>query len=319
VRRRIALTSLSLLLMTLAGPLWSACDNGDPDALQWLDRMSHSLREVSYSGVFTYEHGTFIQTLRISHTVNAGIESDRLTRLTGDGGTVVRTEHPLDCIHPGSRLVRIGDGFDSASTGCGLAAHYRLKLGPQDLVAGRPVQLLNVLPRDMYRYGYQMALDMETGLLLRSQTMAQDGKILERFQFADLEIGGGKREGTQVDVMHIAHHADAGTAAPGGAAATSAWQVRWVPEGFTMTAGDSHSAQDKTYTDGLAVFSVFLEPMQRQIQPGEGRARTGGTTAYTRGLQLAGRPVLVTVVGEVPINTARMVADSVNWVLVGAN
>ena len=86
-----------------------------------------------------------------------------------------------------------------------------------------------------------------------------------------------------------------------------------------MTAGDSHSAQDKTYTDGLAVFSVFLELMQRQIQPGEGRARTGGTTAYTRGLQLAGRPVLVTVVGEVPINTARIVADSVNWVLVGAN
>ena len=39
--------------------------------------------------------------------------------------------------------------------------------------------------------------------------------------------------------------------------------------------------------------------------------RTGGTTSYTRGMHLAGRPVLLTVIGEVPLNTARMVADSI--------
>jgi sigma-E factor negative regulatory protein RseB len=31
-------------------------------------------------------------------------------------------------------------------------------------------------------------------------------------------------------------------------------------------------------------------------------------------MRIAGQPVLVTVIGEVPVNTARMVADSVNWV-----
>ena len=41
--------------------------------------------------------------------------------------------------------------------------------------------------------------------------------------------------------------------------------------------------------------------------------RDGSTVSYTRGMQLEGRPVLVTVIGEVPINTARMVADSVRW------
>ncbi len=41
--------------------------------------------------------------------------------------------------------------------------------------------------------------------------------------------------------------------------------------------------------------------------------RSGGTTSYTRGMKLSGQPVLVTVIGEVPVNTARMVADSVAW------
>ncbi len=50
-----------------------------------------------------------------------------------------------------------------------------------------------------------------------------------------------------------------------------------------------------------------------EIRPGEGLIRQGGTTTYTRGLRVAGQPVLVTVIGEVPVNTARMVADSVIW------
>ncbi len=70
----------------------------------------------------------------------------------------------------------------------------------------------------------------------------------------------------------------------------------------------------KTYTDGLAVFSVFVEILDRDMPPGEGHVKQGGTTTYTRGLRLSNSPVLVTVIGEVPLATARMVADSVRWV-----
>jgi sigma-E factor negative regulatory protein RseB len=303
------------LLGLLAVPVWGACSAGDARALHWLDRMSHSLREVSYQGVFTYEHGSSMQTLRISHSVDGGVESEHLTRLTGTGGSVMRAEHPLDCIHPGSRLLRISEGFEKDLDNCGLAAYYQLKLGPRDLVAGRYAQVLTVLPRDMYRYGYQMALDTETGLLLKSQTMAQDGKILERFQFADLELGLEREPGTQVDVLHHAQHDDHAHLAPArpAVAGRDAWHAAWVPEGFTLTRGEAHSQLDKTYTDGLAVFSVYLEPMQQGVQPGEGRARQGGTTAYSRGKQLGGKSILVTVVGEVPINAARLVAESIVW------
>ena len=89
--------------------------------------------------------------------------------------------------------------------------------------------------------------------------------------------------------------------------------MQWVPSGFIDTDSPVQAAGRRTYTDGLAVFSVFMEELGREIRPGEGVVRNGGTVSYTRGLELSGRPVLVTVIGEVPVNTARMVADSVGW------
>ena len=73
------------------------------------------------------------------------------------------------------------------------------------------------------------------------------------------------------------------------------------------------SGSSRSYTDGLAVFSVFLEELGREMRPGEGVVRRGATISYTRGMQLAKTPVLVTVIGEIPVNTARMVADSIGW------
>jgi sigma-E factor negative regulatory protein RseB len=306
-----------LVLVSFVGPAWSDCRDADKTALRWLDRMSRSLRETSYQGVFTYQHGLSMQAMRITHSVKNNIETEEVTRLSGNGERVVRTEHPLDCIHPGHRLVRLGALYSETSADCGIADYYRLKMGNLKRVAGRSAVSLHVLPRDMYRYGYQIAIDSETGLLLKTQTIAQDGRVLERFQFADLKIGAVESDGTQVDVIHNASHdfhAQPNFAEQDDTAGH--WLVEWVPQGFVLTQGDTSSSRDKTFTDGLAVFTVFLEQLPELPEPGEGRARQGGTTAYTRGMTVSGQSVLVTVLGEVPMNTARMVADSIAW---GAN
>ena len=313
-------TLIASTVLILAAPLsvaQPACGPVDKEALAWLDRMSRSLRETSYSGVFTYQHGGSIQAMRITHSVRGNVETEQVTRLSGAPSQVVRTEHPLDCIHPGNRLVRLGEAYQGGINDCGLSAHYRLKVGSVKRIAGRRAVMISVLPRDMYRYGYQMALDSETGLLLKSQTMALDGRVLERFQFAEVKIGDVAPDGTQVDVIHEAEHSHVTT--PAESTSSIAWGVGWLPEGFMLTAGSVNSPHDKTFTDGLAVFTVYLESMPRLAEPGEGHAREGGTTAYTRGLRITGEPTLVTVLGEVPINTARRVADSIAWAGDSAN
>jgi len=296
------------LSLCVSGGVVAQCPEADERALQWLDKMSHSLREVSYQGVVTLQRGSEMRVVQLSHTVDDDGSSEVLTELTGHGARVERKAHPLHCIHPGIKLLRA-----DASDRCGIAAQYRVHVTDGDRVAGRDAVQLIIEPRDMYRYGYVMTLDKDTGLLLKAQTVTNGNKILETMQFAQLSYTDPVPAASQVHVVHEAHHSgpestarDEGVSRP--------WTVGWLPRGFTATDSTLGTGGRRTYTDGLAVFSIFLEDLDHAIQPGEGEVKKGGTTTYTRGMRLGDQPVLVTVIGEVPVNTARMVADSVRWV-----
>lgn len=77
----------------------------------------------------------------------------------------------------------------------------------------------------------------------------------------------------------------------------------------------SHAAvvQARTYTDGLSTFSIFVEQPKGEIRLGEGMVNRGATLAYTRGLQTSQGAALVSVIGEIPINTARMLVEGLEW------
>ncbi len=312
-----------VVLVFFAGRATAAvCPEVSPEALKWLDNMSRSAHEVSYQGVVTFQRGDDMQVMQISHSVNGGTATESLTRLTGQGAQVVRVEHPLECIHPGHKLLRLGTEIQSVANSsasvdeCGISGHYRFSVTEGERVAGRRAVRIIVTPRDMYRYGYVMELDKQTGLLLKTRTIGRGGKVLEYFQFANLSYGEAVSQAAEVDLVHRATHTTLAEQ-PGSPRAEhyfgGDWTVRWVPSGFTAT-DSSSGGRRRTYTDGLAVFSVFLEMLPGDIRPGEGVVRRGGTTSYTRGLHMGDKPALVTIIGEVPVNTARMVADSIAWV-----
>lgn len=308
-------TAVALLACALFAPTQLAaqdCPAADKEALQWLDKMSRSVHQVSYHGVVTYQRGKQeMQVMQVSHSVGNGSTSERLTQLTGQGAQVVRKDHPLECVHPGHKLLLLGEGLQSR--GCGIAEHYRFSVAEGERVAGRKAVRVLIEPRDMYRYGYVMELDRSTGLLLKTMTIGRGEKVLEKFQFADLSYDESMPQGADIDVIHHAEHPVPGETASSRNVSRN-WTVRWLPRGFTTTDDQQAGVGRRTFTDGLAVFSVFIEELDREIKPGEGVVRTGSTTSYTRGMRLTDQPILVTVVGEVPVNTARMVADSVNWV-----
>jgi len=312
-RARARLVIALSLLFASAGSARAAteCEGAVVDALQWLDKMSRSLREVSYQGVVTLQRGDDMQVMQVSHSVGDGWSSERMTELTGQGAQVERGAHALNCVHPGYQLLRI-DALPESGR-CGIAEQYSFTIADSERVAGRNATRIRIEPRDIYRFGYVLALDSETGLLLKAQTINHSHQTLETMQFAHLSYSDAVPQASQVAVVHEAQHPqqkDAGMPAT----VARAWTVGWLPRGFSATDSPAPNDGRRTYTDGLAVFSVFLEDLEREILPGEGVVRQGGTTTLTRGMRLGGRPVLVTVIGEVPVQTARIVADSVNWV-----
>jgi sigma-E factor negative regulatory protein RseB len=301
-------TLLSLLAAT--GAIASVCSGTDAVALEWLEKMSKNMREVNYQGVVTLQRGDDMQVLQVSHFVDHGHSSERLTELTGQGAQVERGEHPLDCLHPGDKLLRLSQMLRDDR--CGIAEQYRFTVVDDERVAGRKTVRINIEPRDIFRFGYAMSLDRETGLLLKSRIINHGHKTLETTQFAQISYTDDVPATSDVDVVHEAQHPHPGSP-PVNVASTRHWTVGWVPRGFSATDSSPGINGRRSFTDGLAVFSVFLENLDQQLRPGEGLVMLGGTTTYTLGRRLGGQPVLVTVIGEIPVNTARMVADSVAW------
>jgi sigma-E factor negative regulatory protein RseB len=309
-RRGLFLVLASAALLVPTSAMAASCPAADSEAMAWLDKMSRGLQQASYHGVITFQRGDDLQAMQVSHSVVDGVATERLTELTGQGAEIVRVDHPLECLHPGHQLLQVGAQLQAGQ--CGVAEYYRFSVVTGELVAGRQSIRIHIEPRDMYRYGYVMQLDQDTGLLLKSETIGRGDKVLEKFQFASLTYAPGAAAVGGNRVVHQAQHPHLEDRQLSIGSVGLPWRIDWLPLGFTNTDNPNASGERKTYTDGLAVFSVFLELLSGEIRPGEGVVRTGGTTSYTRGMHLGGHSVLVTVIGEVPLNTARMVADSIS-------
>ncbi|MCC5887347.1 MAG: MucB/RseB C-terminal domain-containing protein [Gammaproteobacteria bacterium] len=231
----------------------------------------------------------------------------------------------------------------------GLPKGYRAMLTGEDRIAGRMAVQLRIEPEESDRYGYRLWLDRETALLLRSELLDSSDKPLEIFQFVRIEIGGpieaSMLEASKGD--HLVMHelvkrervapgrmaAERAGAAPSLAVETLAaaaspapapegqdveWEAGWLPSGFAMASADIRrvpsrpdSVANLVYSDGMATFSVFLERAPANLAPVH-VARHGATVAVMRPVAASTpEPWLVTVVGEVPVETAERVAEHV--------
>lgn len=285
-------------------------------ALPLLELMARNVRESNYHGIFTYEQGQHLRSARIVHAVVDGVEHERLQGLDGAAREFLRSEHRLDCRHAGHRLLREGPDALALASSPGLARYYAVEIDGSERIASREGRRLRISPRDPYRYGMNLVLDNDSALLLKAETTDGAGRVLERFQFVELEVGGdmpsGSGLGPQAGARVDAAHAD-----PGGAPAEIFdWSVSWLPAGFAESARERREdaagqpVETRMFTDGLAVFSVFVERQPDASVSRPGQAVQGATIAYVTPRLPAG---LVTVVGEIPPETARLVANAVSF------
>lgn len=306
----------------------------DEDPLRWLEDMERAFFEQRYDGVFTFYSGRELTTLRVVHMHVDGEPRERLIHMNGA---------PREILRQGTEITyRIGadDSLQevlATLTGGPLTAafvrdfaaisnHYELRAAGSDRIAGRPARRFLVEPRDDNRHGYRLWLDEPSRLLLRSEMVDGRGQRLEIFQFTQVTIGA------EVDASALEPAAPAAEVseltldtktAQKSAAAPSQWMPTWLPPGFVrVTAvahGDKAASSVSTrlfFSDGLADFSVFIEP---ETHVGHARvpalleSRSGGTVTLSRLRQFPGAgqtPLRFTLVGEIPLATARRILDS---------
>ena len=282
LRRDMRTTSLLLLLGSLmAVPATQAADASD-----WLNRLAEADRQNSFQGTFVYERNGSFSTHEIWHRVESdGAVRERLLQLDGARQEVVRVDGRTQCISGG-----LADQLADAQLLAGaqvrsLPAGFLVRPAPGRRIPCRrpPGSGPAVTPRDQHRYGFELHLDRDTGLPLKSLLLNEKGQLLERFQFTQLNTGAAPAE----DQLQAGAECQVVGPAKADGEKTVAWRSEWLPPGFTpdpqfhaSQSGHPDPVACLTYGDGLARFSVFIEPLHGAMV-GDARSQLGPTVVVS--------------------------------------
>ncbi len=311
---------LLALAWILALPGLAAEDRQD-DPAYWLQRMGPALAETSYRGVFVYARGDEVSSVQIAHRYQNGRVEERLVMQDGKIGEVVRKGMNVVCVLPEQGRLELNYFMPSGPFAetypdkpARVGRFYHSRIIGDDRIAGHEVIRLVLKARDKLRYSHQLWLEKSTGLPLKGKVLASSGDVLEYFHFTSLILSDSFPDEAfriQSEGREVARTLKPQSASGPGSSA-SGWALGWKPEGFQPVAAPGPGSENVVaFSDGLASFSVFVEPATGVEMP-SGASRIGATTVYMQRLKKNTEDFLVTVVGEVPLETALRVAESVS-------
>lgn len=294
------------VLLLLALTIKAAMADESADAKTWLVKMSTALQQLNYEGVFVYRADDEMAAMKITHQAGPQGEHEIMQTLTGEAKESVNDNQQFNYFS--NKMDADADSVAKHLTK--VEQYYLLKMGEKDRIAGRPARIVVVNPKDEYRYGYRLWLDESTGLLLRSDLMAIDGRVIEQVMFTSMNIDKPssrvmpKRSRPGQNEPMVQKDAEVKQAA-------SQWRVTKLPAGFTQLESQALKQEGngvhRIFTDGLASVSLFVEKAKSKDDAFVGVSRMGAVSAF--GNLLDGYQL--TVVGEVPEATVKMIGNSV--------
>ena len=309
-----------ILLVLLSLPAHGA-ERARPDVLDLVNRMSKAVRTANYDGVFIYRHERQTDSMRLIHRGGSGVEQERLIALTGKPREVIRDGDTVTCIYPEDQAIMVEKTkphrfvVQLPEPAEQYASTYIFALAGEDRVAGRIAWVVSIRPKDVYRYGYQIWIDKDSFLPLKTELRGQSGTPIEEVMFTQIEVlseipDAHLQPGISGQGFTWFHAAAAENRGP---ALGGRWQVTWMPEGFHISHYERQSllasgdpVDHLVYTDGMTSVSVFVERI-RDATPQVGPRRVGGISAFGKLKQ--GHQI--TAVGEVPPATVQRMVNSV--------
>lgn len=302
---------------------------GQAEALSWMQRVSASARQLSYSGTFVFMNGTRSETSRIVHVAKEGGQFEKLEVLDGSPREVVRHNDEVTCYLPEKRLVVIEQRSSRNSfpallpaSLAGLGEYYQIRKGGVIRVAGRESQIIRLEPRDAWRFGRQFWIDQENGLLLKAEVLNAQGESLESLAFTELQIG--PPVGADIAKLSIANSErmrDWAVRKPRvqELREESRWLFRSELPGFRRQSmmlrsfdrsneREPHDVRHWVFSDGLAAVSVFISPLAGANEVADGEMETMGAISVIKRV-IDGHKVVV--MGDAPPPAIRHFASGI--------
>ncbi|MCY1370236.1 Sigma factor AlgU regulatory protein MucB [compost metagenome] len=177
--------------------------------------------------------------------------------------------------------------------------------------------MVEILPRDELRFGYRIWSERQTGLVVKLQTLGEQGAVLEQMAFSELHLDASvsmdKLQRLMKDTRGYEVHKPVLKKTT---AEAEGWRLKEAVPGFAAMSchtRDTGAAQAPgtapmqwVFSDGLASISLFVEVFDAQRHGQEKSSVSGATHSLTRRI---GNHWL-TALGEVPPVTLRLFAQS---------
>ena len=296
------------------------------DPTGWLMRINSAAEKISFSGNFVYLHDNQVEAMQVVRRIKDGHMQERLYALNGEAREVVRDQNRVWCYIP-DKNVGVHDYRQTSQSGFprilpgdidALKQHYSFEGGSEDRIANRRAMQIKVKPKDNLRYGYSLWADKESGLLLRSDLVDSKGTIVEQYLFVNIDIDADISDEELASVTSKEQLVWYGTDVPNMTTdvAVKQWYVDTLPAGYKltkhirrMTPMDMEEEEHMVFTDGLSSVSVFVKKARAGQSGMIGPSRMGAINAYRDTVDNH----WVTVMGEVPAETVRMLASKVSY------
>lgn len=275
----------------------------------------------SYVGTFVVSSASQMSSARIWHACEGQDQVERVESLTGTPRSVFRHNDQVLTLWPDTGLARsekresLGLFLDRLRLADGsLAEHYSLQVpGQVDRVAGVAAEMVQLQPRDLWRFGYRIWLEQQSGLVIKLQTLDRAGQVLEQSAFSELQLDAPLKVDQMLRMMNRLDGYRLEKLQPTRTSlAAEGWDLRQGVAGFRALGCHKRSAQPSVaraglhcvFSDGLASVSVFLEPMTAKAEARDAVMAIGAThTLRTQVHQHA-----ATLMGEVPPATLKRFA-----------
>lgn len=316
--KRLISRIAAVFLLSFAANTASA----DLAALGWLARVMNASQNTSYTGEVIYQRGTKTEIVRITHIVDAKGEREHVETLEGPPRIVIRNNDQVFYL-PQAIIAHSPRGpnqpfvFAFPRQLSEIGVNYHIKLGEQGRVAGREAREIILIPKDNLRYSHKLWADVQTGLLLKSSIMTDEGDTMDQFAFTDVnfdpvtdnklfQIPVPPRTISRNTVRDLLKSTEETPRMP------MIWQLDKLPNGFRKEQeiyralpGSKGSAYQVIFSDGLAGVSAFVEPAGNASEVTQ-TSRRGAISM----LSFRRNDLKITLIGEVPESTLKAIANA---------
>ena len=311
------------LFLIISFPVVVWASDSNTDALDNLKKMYSAAQTLDYHGTFVYLHDGNIESIQIFHSVTKDGEHERLFHLNGSPREIIRDKNIVTCILPDNKSVLVNSRQSGRPLFLSLPAnfqnlkqYYTFTLAGKDRIAGQTAHIILIGPTDNFRYGYRLWVAESNSLLLKSELLNEHKQPIEQIMFTQLEVVdhipdamlkptiNGEEFTWHRETHEFEENSDAKTE----------WKVTKLPKGFQQTEhhnryfiSDNKAVEHMLFSDGLASVSVYIEKLEPKAKKFEGLSSMGAVNVYGSVIGT----YQITVIGEVPKDTVKMVADSV--------